>query len=739
MKFEDDPGAAERARAAQKKKQKAKVEPTWEEAWSKVLELKSTDPEKALAVKVAVEMGRLSLGIQSLKKLSWASVKDKYFELQRIEKAEYLAEMVRNTPENYYLIQTEAQLEKLLIDLNRETIFAVDTETTGLDVYRDVIVGISFTLPEADYHVYIPVGHKTAGVQLNREYVIKKLSPILESPFIGKVFHNAKFDFHMFIRHGLKVRGLIHDTIVAAKVLNENEDSVALKNLIKKYGRYMGIKSEAKTFEELFGKNAKFAEVALDVALVYACKDTHYTWELYKFQKKYLKELSELNRLYREIENPLIEVCVEMEQTGFLIDQEFAKVYGVELKAEIVDLEKQLRDHFGEDVNFNSPSQLAKIFYDEMGLPDPKKKRSTDVKTLKKLKNKFAGIEPLLKYRELEKLRGTYVEALPERIGGDGRLHGSFNQLNTVTGRFASDNPNLQNLPPRARRLIVAPEGYVIMGTDYSQIEPRVLSHMSGDRHLQEAYLKGEDLYSAMASRIFKVPIELCGDGSTYRKKMKIGLLAVMYGVSMWTLAEQLGITVKEAYQFIQDFYEAYPDVYEFIRETWEFVKNNEYVLTLYHRKRRFPGHREQARAYERIAKEICKYTKTREVPFDFWDHKEIPRKLKYEFQRVKGAVESVRRMAVNARIQGSAADIMKKALIAVYTYTQKKNWRVNGTVHDESLLLVPETITLQEVNEIETLMLGAARLEVPVKVDTEFYRRWGDGIKKGEWFKLAA
>lgn len=330
---------------------------------------------------------------------------------------------------------------------------------------------------------------------------------------------------------------------------------------------------------------------------------------------------------------------------------------------------------------------------------------------------------------------------MPGQVKKDGRVHGSFNQLSTVTGRFSSNEPNLQNLPPRARRLIIAPAGWLILGSDFSQIEPRILAHMSGDKHFQEPYLKGQDLYSTLASRVFKVPVSECGDGSIWRKKMKVGLLAVMYGTSMWTLAEQLGISVEDAHRFILDFYQAYPEVYQFIKETHQFVKKHEYVLTLFHRKRRFPGHRQLAGLYDSLAAEICRITGTKEVPFDFWDKGkyDIPYKLKRQFQDVKVDVERVRRMAVNARIQGSAADIMKIALINIYKLCQAKGWRVNGTVHDEALVLVPKNITLREVQEIESCMLKAARLEVPVKVDTELMTRWGEGLKKHEYFAKAA
>lgn len=439
-------------------------------------------------------------------------------------------------------------------------------------------------------------------------------------------------------------------------------------------------------------------------------------------------------KLYQEIENPLVDVCIDMEQTGFLIDLEYAKPYGEKLKTQIAEIDAALKEQFG-DINFNSPIQLQKVFYDDLKLPDVSKKRSTDVKTLKALKNEHPGIKLLLQYRELTKLLGTYVEALPQQIKGDGRIHGNFNQSATVTGRFASNNPNLQNLPHEARKLIVAPPGFVIIGADFSQIEPRVLAHMSGDPKFMFPYLSGQDLYSTLAAGVFHVPLEECGDGSKYRKMMKVGLLAVMYGTSMFTLSGQLGISIEEAQQFIEDFYRSYPEVARFIQETRDFVKEHEYVLTLFNRKRRFPGYRNKAIQYDALVKKITAITGTKTVPLNFWKIDEIPYDLKRAFQDVKGGVERVRRMSVNARIQGTAADIMKIALINLYTLAQEKGWRMAGTVHDEALLLVPETITIQEIQQIEACMINAVKLNVPIKVDTEIMRRWGEGQKKAEWF----
>lgn len=715
------------------KAKKNKVAEVTDEVWQLIFAKKNSDADKRKLEEVceAWKFGEFTKVETKTGKFTKADALRLYAVIHERNRQGKIDQMVANTPDNYKLIQTKDTFNEMLALLNREEIIGLDTETTGVDVYRDELVGVSLTLPKAGLHYYIPVMHDE-GEQLDRDYVLDNLRGYLTNKHLKKVLHNAKFDLHIFIRYGIRVRGVAHDTMVGMWVLNENEMTYRLKDLATKY-----LNEPSDTFEELFGKDCKFNTVPLDTALVYAAKDTDLTYRLYLFQLAHLQRTG-LIKLYQEIENPLIDVCVDMEQTGFTVDFNYAKPYAAQLKLQIEELETGLKRQFGDDVNFNSPAQLQVIFYDVLGLDDVSKKRSTDVKTLKALKGKHPGIELLLKYRELTKLLGTYVEALPQQIKPDGRLHGSFNQSATVTGRFASNNPNLQNLPPEARKLFVAPPGWVILGADFSQIEPRVLAHMSQDTAFMYPYLNGQDLYSTLAARVFKVPIEQCGDGSKHRKAMKVGLLAVMYGTSMFTLAEQLGITVEEAEKFIADFYESYPEVARFIKETHEAAKRNQYVQTMFDRKRRFPGHKQLAIKYDALVLQITEITKTKTVPLNFWKNKKIPYELKVRFQEVKGEVERVRRMAVNARIQGTAADIMKIAMINLYQLTQEKGWFLLGTVHDEALLLVPETITREEIAQIENCMTSVVKISVPLKTDVEIARRWGEGKSKAEWFQAA-
>ncbi len=554
--------AEARVKEAKKKKSLAKYEPTWDEVWvtgykthtgatKKAIfqtKLTDTDKEKLIAVKEAIESGELQTGVESLSKFTKTKALGLWAVLKEIRRESIIKKMVEEKPENYHLILNPKELHELANTLDKEEIIAVDTETTGVEVFgKDYIVGISLTLPNADYHCYIPIRHvheiefideqgftatKYVRIeeQLKDTLVFNVLKPFLENPSLKKMFHNSKFDIHMFRKEGIVIKGLYLDTMVAMHLLNENEPSFALKNLATKYGRYFGFEDKSMTYEELFGKGG-FEKTPLDIGTVYACKDTHLTYKFGMWILEQFERLPKLKKLYFEIELPITEVCIEMEKNGFAIDLDFAEQYKLELQEEIKDLEDRIKEGFGE-ININSNQQLQKVIYEEWGVPDDFKTR-VDAQTLKQIVLKYKKdipkveyINELLKYRELNKLLTTYIEPLPQKISPiDGRLHGSFNQSATVTGRFASNNPNLQNLPYPARKMFVAPEGKLIIGSDYSQIEPRFLSHISQDREFMSAYIEGRDLYSEIASKTFKVPIEECCDGSTWRKKAKVVLL----------------------------------------------------------------------------------------------------------------------------------------------------------------------------------------------------------------------
>jgi DNA polymerase I len=701
--------AAKEARRARMKEAQERAEIAAEpiaDAWARIFASKLTDNdrEKLLEVKEAMEAGEIDrlpsdrfYKSGKPKKFTKAEALRMWRRLQDEKREERLAEMVRKTPKNYHLIQTVGGMESLIDELKDEEMIAVDTETTGVDVYADDIVGVSLTLPKADRHVYIPVAHQTEGQQLPRDYVLRCLRPFIENERIGKVLHNANFDIQMFMRYGIRLRGLRWDTMIAMHLLNENEPSFKLKDLATKY-----LKEPSDTYAVLFGK-ASFDTVPLDIALVYAAKDTDITWRLYQFQLHHLQKRPKLLKIYEKVENPLIDVVVDMERTGFLLDKEYAAELDEILSKEIEKLTDQLRHHFG-DINFNSPAQLTEVLYKRLSLDKhlpPGAEKKTDVDTLKKLKPHHPGIKVLLEYRDKNKLLTTYVRALPEQIKPDGRIHGSFLQASTVTGRFSSREPNLQNQPGYVRRLFIAPEGKLLLTGDFSQQEPRLLAHFSKEDILVEAYRAGKDLYTTAAAELFGLPESECGDGSKYRKMMKVAMLAVMYGTGPKTLATQLGITEKEAEDFIRQFYDKYKKVAAWIERSRAFARKYGYVEMLGGRKRRLPDIRSK----------------------DKW------KRLRAE------------RQCTNAIIQGSAALQTKMTMIKLDELCKKKgDWELALTVHDELGVYVPENITPEEVREFESVMLNTVRLIVPNKTDLEAQKRWSVSVNwdrdAGLWTK---
>lgn len=762
---DSDVSAKERVKKAEKKVKQQKYEPTWNEIWvtgytshtgkfkKGIFQTKLTDKdkEKLIEVKDATEQGEIPVGVESMKKYTKTHALRMYKELQLLRRDAIIEDLVASIPDNYLLINTEDSFSKLVADLWNEEEIAVDTETTGLnyfDTYAegvDKIVGISITLPKADYHVYIPINH-TSGKQLPEQYVFRGLKPVLECTSIKKILFNAKFDIHMFIRHGIYLGGFHFDGLIGMKLLNENETSYALKNLSTKYGKYFGFEDKSQTYEELFG-NGGFQDAVFEkdgnrwIGTLYPCKDTHLTYKFYKeFVSKHFDRLPKIKRLYYDIEKPILEVCVDMEQNGFLLDLEFASDYEKELKKQVDELLVELHNHFG-DININSNQQLATVLYDELGLPDISKKRKVDAKTLKKLAKKNEGVKTLLKYRDLNKLLTTYVEPLPLKVATDSkRLHGTFNQVDTATGRFASRNPNLQNLPYTARKMIIAPEGKVIIGMDFSAIEPRVLSHMANDKAMQDAYIQGKDLYMYMASEVFNEPLENCSDGAYStdgsfqpRKRIKAVLLGIMYGMGSFTLSQSINSTPEEADRIIDDFFNKYPSVKEFIDFTHKQAEEREFVETMFGRKRRFPGHRQIARQYKEVEREVKSILGY--VPKNIWEE-DLPYKIKQRFYNLAGKYNVVNRQSVNTKIQGTSADIMKMAMIRVDKVAKKYGFKILATVHDEVLLEVPEDITVEQIKELEIAMIKTVDLKVPLKTDTEFMYRWGVGISKDEWFE---
>ena len=676
------------------------------DAWSRILSQKNSpaDLSKLQAVRAAMSAGKIGREATTKpKRFSKAEALRLYAKLSLMQREEKIEEVAANVPENYVLVTSKQQLQQIVeLALTTETIIAVDTETTGLDVYIDVIVGVSLTLPKNDIHYYIPIKPTKDERALAPEDAFPLLKVIMEST-LEKVLHNAIYDMNMFARHEIDLKNIVWDTMTAMHLLNENEPSYQLKKLATKY-----LAEPSDTFEELFGKDAQFADVPLDVALAYAAKDTHLTWKLYEFQLRHLSNLPTILEYFREVEMPLIYAVYDMERTGFEIDMQYAKRYGKEMKAEIDVLERSLTEKFG-GININSTQQLKPALEDKLGVDlenlDAKK-------TLKPLAKQFDIVAELLHYRELNKLYSTYISVLPEKVHPvTGRVHARFNPNGARTGRFSSggNGVNLQNQPYAARKLFVAPEGYAIVGGDFSAQEIRCAAYKTGEPLLIDAFNKGRDPYATLAAEFFKKPYEEVyknpDDSDTVeRKMMKTGMLACLYGTGRNTLALQLKCTPNEAQAFLDDFFSRYKYIKRWIDDTKRFVKENGFVwMDKQQRKRRLPVAKRKTNGYD-------------------WE------------------VAAALRQGPNAEIQGTSAIQSKKTLVNLHKLCKERGWKLWCTVHDEILVLMPIDFTMDDIKAFEDVMLHSYTFgDIPNKTDIEISLRWGEGVSVSEWFNRKA
>jgi DNA polymerase I len=728
LNIKTDSGATERLADAVKKK-KAATE-TVDEAWLRILAMSNSESDQArlLEVKAALNSGQIGRApSDASKRFSKAEALRLYKQLAESQREQKLKDLVAKTPSNYELITTERQFERLLTELANEPIIAVDTETTGVDVYTDVIVGISFTLPsilvipavEIGKHVYIPVAHENAE-QLDRSHVLNGLKPTLYNESIGKVLHNAIFDIAMFRRHGSNLLGVVWDTIIAMHLLNENEPSFKLKDLATKY-----LNEPSDTFSELFGKDAKFAEVPLDLALAYGAKDTDVCWRLYKFQRNHMEKMPSVLEYYQTVEVPLLYVIVEMESNGYILDLDFAKEYGERLSKRAEELRSELITtltpfHEGDEtLNLNSQQQmlpaLSKAINKKLPNMDAKK-------TLKPLKSEHDVVAKLLEYKKITKLSGTYIDALPlKQNPTTKRWHSRFNPMGTVTGRFSSGKDeddtsgqgfNVQNQPGEARPMFVAPSGKVLVGADFKAQEIRCVAYLSGEEVLINAFLEERDPYAMMASNFYKRPYEEVnknpdGSDTKERKQMKVVWLATLYGMSKYSLAEMLGVPVKEAVQFQTDLFASMPKLNAWIEGNKKFVERNGFVWTDKEaRKRRLSDAKLKLKG---------------------WGDPNFSKKNR------------ALRQATNARVQGSSSIQTKVTMLRAHEYcASKQGWSLWSSVHDELIFEVPEDFTQAEAQDIRDIMLNSYRWGDVVTngTDIEVSRRWGEGVSVNDWFK---
>jgi DNA polymerase-1 len=588
---------------------------------------------------------------------------------------------------DYETILTEAQLEAWLERIGKAELVALDTETTSLDAVRARLVGISVSV-RAGAAAYIPLGHRYAGAppQLPLEAALERLRPWLEDAGRAKLGQNAKYDMHVLANHGVRLAGLAHDTLLQSYVLESHQphdmDSLA--------ARHLGLKTV--TYDEVTGKGASrigFDQVAVERATEYAAEDADVTLQLHQALHPRLAKEPALGRIYREIEMPLVEVLFRMERCGVLLDTALLAELSREFGSKMADCEARAHALAGQPFNLNSPRQIQEILFEKQGLKPVKKtpsgQPSTDEDSLAELALDHPLPKLILEYRGLAKLKSTYTDRLPEMINpATGRVHTTYGQAVAVTGRLASNDPNLQNIPIRTaegrriREAFVAPPGSAIVSADYSQIELRIMAHLSGDESLLAAFAAGEDIHRATAAEIFGVePAALDAEQRRYAKVINFGLI---YGMSAFGLARQLGIERAAAQQYMDRYFARYPGVRRYMDETRERARRDGYVETVFGRRLWLPEIRGNNPA------------------------------------RRQGA----ERAAINAPMQGTAADLIKMAMIVVdrWLAQERLESRLVLQVHDELVLEVPQPELERVKRELPQLMGGVAKLSVPLVVE---------------------
>ncbi len=592
----------------------------------------------------------------------------------------------------YETILTEADFERWIKQLKKSKIFALDLETTSLHPVQARVVGISLSCEEG-VACYIPLAHRYLGVpdQLNLDWVFKKLKPLLEDPKLKKVGQNIKYDLIVLRNEGINLQGVAFDTMLASYILNPSGRRHNMDDLARDYLGHTTIK-----YKEVVGiasKEIGFDEVDVERATEYAAEDADITWRLYEKLSPLLKG-GDL-KLFLDLESPLIEVLAEMEIHGMKLDPKHLQKLSKTIQKKIEEHQKKIYSLVGEEFNINSPKQLSVILFEKLGLPTVKKIKSgysTDVSVLEQLAQEHDLPEVILTYRQLGKLKSTYVDALQEEIfSKTGRVHTSFNQTVAATGRLSSSNPNLQNIPIRTemgreiRKAFIAEGNNHLLSADYSQVELRVLAHLSEDEALMEAFQMGEDIHTRTACEIFGTsPDRLDAEARRMAKAVNFG---IVYGLSAFGLSRQLKIFPKEAKKFIDQYFALYKNVKVFMEKTVEQAREVGYTMTLMNRKRYLPD-------------------------------------LKSQNRQVR---ESAERVAINSPVQGSAADLIKLAMIQLAKKISKKKLksRMILQVHDELVFECPE----EEEQEMRALvkkeMEEVVSLKVPLVVDMGWGENW--------------
>ena len=598
--------------------------------------------------------------------------------------------------DGYEAILDEARLEHWLERLAQAELFAFDTETTDLDYMRARVVGMSFAVAPGEA-AYLPLAHDYPGApaQLDFERVMARLRPLLEDPQRAKLGHHLKYDRNVLANHGITLRGIRHDTMLESYLYDSSARQHDLDSLCQRYLDHCNIK-----YEEVAGKGAKqipFNQVALEQAVPYAAEDADLCLRLHRHLWPLLEEREGPKRVYEEIEIPLIPVLSDMERTGVLIDTALLGRISQELAERMAELEQRAHALAGEPFNLGSTKQLRHILFDKLGIPPlkktPKGEPSTAEEVLVQLAEEYELPRVILDWRSLSKLKSTYTDKLPQMVNPDtGRVHTSYHQAVAATGRLSSSDPNLQNIPIRTREgrrireAFVAPPGRVILAADYSQIELRIMAHLSGDEGLLRAFAEGRDIHRATAAEVFGVPEDQVTDEQ--RRAAKAINFGLIYGMSAFGLAKQLGVDRAIAQEYIDLYFARYPGVRRYMDETREKARRQGFVETLFGRRLYLPEIRSRNAQRRQYAE----------------------------------------RTAINAPMQGTAADIIKRAMIDLH------GWIGDGhgarlamimQVHDELVFEIDSDFVDTARGEIEQRMSRAAELRVPLEVGIGVGANW--------------
>jgi len=603
------------------------------------------------------------------------------------------AQVIAAAPRAYETISTEAQLDDWLRKLEAAELFAFDTETTSLEYMRAEIVGVSFAVAPGKA-AYLPLKHDYAGApdQLDREASLARLKPLLESDKHAKLGHHIKYDAHVLARHGIDLRGMRYDSMLESYVWN----SVLRHDMDSAAERYLGIRTIH--YEDVAGKGAKqipFSQVPVDKAAEYSAEDADVTLRLHEVLWPQIAAVPPLKALYEDCEQPLVPVLLRMEEHGVLLDRQMLRAQSTELAKRLMEVLGEAHKEAGAPFNLDSPKQLCNILFEKMQLPvlrkTPTGQPSTAEDVLEELAESYRLPKLILEHRSLSKLKSTYTDKLPEQINEKtGRVHTSYHQAVAATGRLSSQDPNLQNIPirtPEGRRIrqaFIASPGYALLAADYSQIELRIMAHLSGDKGLLDAFASDKDIHQATAAEVLGIGLDqVTGEQRRSAKAVNFGLI---YGMSSFGLAKQLGIARGAAQEYIDLYFARYPGVKRYMEETRAQAKAQGYVETVFGRRLYLPDINARNKQFQQAAE----------------------------------------RAAINAPMQGTAADIIKRAMISVDRMcAADDDARLIMQVHDELVLEVRADRIAAVTEAVRAHMMAAADLRVPLKVDTGTGANW--------------